>query len=477
MSNYLILAIVVLTAVPILFGLLLGLLRGSRRALVRLLLVILSAVVAFALCGMVADKIVEVDVSQALEVEGPVTLAEYVAQLLGEDMAALGDVVLPIVQSLFKVISFLLLFGLLCFITWLIIFPILRIFVRPKQVRDGSGRVKKKKHPLFGGIFGLVQGVVVALVVCIVFNGFFMIAGDVIEISDGIAEISNSMPSGEPATYAEEGESGDVMEDGGSGDGLGGFNIKALLDEYKNSSIAKLYEKVGSTPFALLTQIKTADARTITLSGQIDGLKGIVNIAKEFLNFTKMDMETIYEKESIEQVKSILTNIQNIRKNMSDEAKEMVDKLISALSDSLGINLSFLSKIDSMNVENEGKALETLGRLAQEDWSNKTEEELKADAKELIESLGKSELLFDVLDELLGDQDLNIAESLGEEMTEQIDNAFDELVADGTLTQEKVDRLRNLLGMNNQGGESGSEGGTELPDLGVEEMPQGAIAR
>ena len=457
MSNYLVLAIVVLTAAPILFGVLLGLLRGSRRALLRLILIVLSAVIAFVLCGMVADKIVEVDVSQSVEdAEGPITLGEFVAQLLGEEMSGLGDVVLPIVQSIIKVVSFLMLFGLLWFITWLIVFPIFKIFIKPKQVRDASGRLIKKKRALFGGIFGLVQGIIVALIVCVVFNGFFMIADDVVEISDGIAEISKNLPSEEAVAYAEDGESegesgGETVGNGGGmGDILGGFDVKGLLAEYKTSTLAQLYNKVGAKPFDMLTQIKTADERTITLNGQLGAFKGIVNIAKEFTSFANMDMNTIYEEESIAQVKTILTNIQNIRKGMSDESKETVDKLLSTLSDAMGVNLSFLSKIDSMNVENEGKALETLGRLAQEDWSNKSEEELKEDAKELIENLGKSELLFDVLDELLGDQDLDIAESLGEEMTEQIENAFDELVADGTLTQEKVDRLRNLLGLNDQ---------------------------
>ena len=451
---------VILIAFPIFFGVLLGLLRGSRRALLRLILIILCVVLAFVLCGPLTNKVLTEDIIQNEDTGEMISIEEMCIKMLGKDMEAIGEFTVDTIRSFFKVLTFLALLCASWFISWLIVFPICQIFVKPKQVRDSSGRLIKKKRRLLGALFGLIQGIAVALVVCIVFNGFYAIGDDVIAIYGGITEISNRTGGAETVALVEDGDS---VEDGAETSSNGNSDSPNFLDsldkiivEYRQSIYSKLFDKIGTKPFELISKVESSDGRTVTLSGQVKALRGIVDIAEEFVKLTELDMQHIYEPDSIALVKSILTNVQNIRREMSDETKGTVDKLIATMSDAMGINLNFLSKIDIMNVENEGKALETLGRLAQEDWSTKTEAEIKESAKELIEDLGNSELLIDVLDELLGDQNLDITESLGEEMTEQIDNAFDELVADGTLTQEKVDKLRNLLGMNKQNGEYNS---------------------
>ncbi|MCH5159619.1 MAG: hypothetical protein J1F66_02070 [Clostridiales bacterium] len=438
MSNYLILAILVLTVAPIVFGVLLGLLRGSRRALLRLILIILSAVAAFVLCGMVTNAVVEVDISQYNGASEPMTIVDMLTQTLGEDLADLGDIIVPIAQSLIKVIMFLFLFGLFWFVTWLIVYPICKLFVKPKKVTDSEGRTRKKKHRLLGSAFGLVQGIVVALCVCIVFNGFFSIAGELVEISEGINEVSQSMSEGEPAALAEDGSSDDLLSD---------LDLKALFEEYQGSALGQLYGKIGSKPFALLTQIKTDDGKTITLSGQIEALHGIVDIAKEFVKITELDFDNLYTDGNIKTLTDILNNIQATKDNLSEEANGTVEKILDVLGNSFGVDIK---KFYSLNFSNEAEAFNKLSQYKDTDFSALTPDEMMAAAKDIVNAVGKSELLLEVL----ADQDIDIGYGLDEAQIDEINSALDEMVANDELDAETVDKLREIFGLNYQQGEN-----------------------
>lgn len=460
MSNYLILAIVALTAAPIVFGVLLGLLRGSRRALLRLILILVSVVLAFVLCGMVAEQAMDADVSvivQGEEVES-MTLSEYLQKMLGEEYAEMGDIIVPIVLCLVKVITFLLMFGLFWFVSWLIVYPLCKLFVKPKKVTDSSGRTRKKKHRLLGAAFGLIQGVAVALVVCVVFNGLFVLGGQLVAIADGLNEVSQSMSDGEPAALAEEGDSEDTL--GGLGDFI------ALLEEYQQSTLGQLYGKVGSKPFELLTKVKREDGTTVTLYGQMEALGGIVDIAKEFVRITGLDFENLYADGNIQTLTEILNNIQAIKDGLSEEANGTVERILDVFGNSFGIDIK---KFYSLNFSNEAEAFRKLSEYKDKDFSQMSPDEITAAAKDIVNSVGKSELLMDIL----ADQDVDVGYGLDDDQINEVNNALDEMVANDELDAEVVDRLRDIFGLNN--GDSGesdpSEG--ELPDLGLEEGLEG----
>ena len=466
MQNYLILAITLLTFVPIVVGVLLGLLRGSRRALTRLILVILCAVLAFVLCGMFANQLSEMDISVYLngEAQGPMTLTDYVASMLGEEMQGLADVVVPIAQILIKIVLFLMLFVLLLFVTWLIIFPILQIFIKPRRIKNDQGKViKKKKHPLLGAVFGLVQGAVVALVLGIVLNGVLANVTTIMAISDNMEEISQEMSSGEPETQAMvvegedggedyEGENGDGGEgnvadpDGPQGGGVDLSGLKTMLAEYNESGLGKMYNKIGKAPFNWLAQVKTADNETVTLSGQLEAFDGIVKIVKEFVQIQNVDFNNFYtsgsegEASPVDKLTDILTNVENIKKGLSAEASKTVTKMLNVLGAQFNIDIDKYYNID---LAKEANAFKKLSEYKDTDFSSMDESQIKEAAKDIVSALADSELLMETLSEM----EIDLGSGLDQEQRAEIDKALDDLIAENTLTQEQVDRLRDVFNL------------------------------
>lgn len=461
--NYLILIIVALTFVPIVFGILLGLLRGSRRALLRLILVILSAALALALCGTVANTTVTVDVSGFTGGEEPMTVADYLQQMIGDALASLGNFMMPIIQSIVKLLLFLVLFGLFLFISWILVYPICKLFVKPRRVQDANGNVRKKRHRLLGAVFGLVQGVVVALCVCIVVNGFFVQGNVLFQAMDGLAEATENVPGdeGEPSEIAmlieEEGGSEGEAENGGEGVDQGNGegeamanmeNVKAMFEEYNQSALGKMYSAIGSKPFALLSRVKTENG-TITLPGQVEALGGLADIAKELTNLLGLNFENFYADDNIAKLTATLNRVDEIKNGLSEEAKTSINGLMSSLGDSLGINVDLLNRFTEIDFAKEAQAFAKLGAYKDKDFSKMSEEEITEAAKDIVSSLAESELMLDVLAQQ-GAADLG--SGLDAEQRDKIDEALDAMVADGSISQEKMDRLRDLFNLKDDGG-------------------------
>lgn len=449
MQNYIIVAITLLTFVPIVIGLLLGLMRGSRRALTRLILVLLCIVAAFLLCGTVTEKAVEIDISKYVGGEAPVTAVDYLVTMLGEEMQDVSEMIVPIAMILIKIVVFLLLFLVLLFLTWLIIFPILKIFIRPRTVKNDRGEVvKKKKHSLLGAVFGIIEGAAVALVLCIVLNGVLANFNSILALSNGVNDIMQEIQSSQPQAMAAEGEG--EGSDGTSEGPMAGIDlssIQALLDEYNESGLGKLYNGIGTEPFNWLAQIKTADDETITLNGQLEALNGIVDIAKEFVQIKNVDFTDFYtgadgEDSPVKKLTNILTNVENIKKGLSEEASKTVTKLLKMLGTKLGIDID---KYYNVDLAKEAKAFGKLSEYKDYDFTNKSEEEIKEAAKDIVSALVDSDLIMDAL----SDMEIDLGNGLNKEQRDEIDKVLDDLIADDTLTQEQVDRLRDIFKLNN----------------------------
>lgn len=450
MGNYLVVTILALTIAPIVFSVLLGLLRGSRRSLLRLILVVLCVVLAAVLCGAVANTASTIEVTAD---SGEVmTLSEYMQTVMGEDMgAAMSDFMVPLIQSIFKVISFLMLFYIFRFITWAIVYPICKIFIKPKRVTDSYGNTRKKKRGLIGAVFGLVQGVVVALCLCIVVNGFFTVGNDFVVAMDTISTISSEQggsESGEPAEASEyEDEDGyynedDYDSDGEmSGEGMNTAEMRALFEGYNESALGKMYNAIGSKPFALLSQITKEDGTKITLTGQTEALRGLVDILKEFVGITELDFDNFYADDNISKLTTILENVQLVKDGLSEEAHTTVSGLINTLGESLGIDTDMLNKLMTADLSKEAQAFKKL-----EEYKNKDLSEITADdAKAIVESLGNSDLMLDMLAQQGG---VDLGNGI-EDRIDKIESALDS----ADLSAEKKDKLRDIFGLSNQVGD------------------------
>ena len=449
MENYLILIIAVLTFVPIVLGILLGLLRGSRRSLLRLILIVLCVVLAFVLCGPLSKSVLNAEVTQHVgdeEVEEVVTLQEYLENMLGEDMKDLSVYVVPLVQSIAKVMLFLMLFLVFQLLSWAIVYPLCKLFVKPKRVKDSSGHTRRKKRRLLGAAIGLVQGVVVALCLCVIVNGFFAAANELTQISAGMAEMTDGTEEQQPE-LAMQAEAEDGTEDG-TENAL--VDLKPMFEEYDQSVFGKLYNSIGSKPFTLISKVTTEDGKTVTLTGQLEAFHGLVDIGKEFIKLTDLNYNNLYADNNLQKLTDILNNVESIKEGLSEEAGDTVEGMLTILGDKMGIDMK---KFYNINFSEEAAAFKKLSEYKDKDFSSMSPEEVKAAAKDLVGDLSKSELLLD----LLADQDIDIGNGLDDAQRDEVDSTLQEMVQSGELDDATANRMRDIFGFNNNSGENNSD--------------------
>ena len=111
--NYFVALVLGGTLVSVAVGALLGLFRGMRRSILRAALLVLCFVLALALCGSVSNAIVNIKISDGKTIE------ELLASSFSEGGKAVTDIVIPMAQAFAKVIAFVVIFGLLQFVTWI----------------------------------------------------------------------------------------------------------------------------------------------------------------------------------------------------------------------------------------------------------------------------------------------------------------------------------------------------------------------
>ena len=441
--NNIILAIVMLTVLPILASVLLGLLRGSRRSLLRLGLVLVSLVLAFALCGVVANALLGVDVSRFVEGDGSMTVSEYLQQILLSDIPdGVTTIALAIVQSMVKVVVFLLLFLLFRFLTWAIAYPICKIFVKPKTVHNPDGSTGKKKRRLIGSVFGLVQGVVVAACVCVVMTGLLVQTNKIVVMANDLEELAGGMQTMsqddgirviDEDTVNPEQPSDNPFDD-----------VVNIISEYVDSGIGKFYNDIGAKPFNWLSTVKNANDNRVTLSGQIDAIRGVVDMAKELMNFQNINFEDLFAEGNVDAIRDIFNALQNINDNLSKESKDTIKSVIADLGDELGLPID-LSDVDFNEIDfsEEGEAFT---KLLEYRNNEKIEPD---DVEDILENIVNSSLILDVLG---SNAEVDIGSQLkandSEEYLNVIEDKIAEMETSGKYDQDKIDSLKIIFGMN-----------------------------
>ena len=430
MSNYLVLAIVVLTAAPILFGVLLGLLRGSRRALLRLILVLLSIILAAVLCGRVTNEIVNLFSEE--------NMSDIVSSLplINVFLEILVDLELNIIlQSLLQIVMFLLLFFGFWFLSWAIIFPLCKIFVKPKKVRDSNGVVKTKKRSWLGAIFGFVQGVAVAVAICVVATGFVMQANNVINTA---AEVFNSS-EGE-VTEGSDVEARAIIVDEESVDGEvadeQNINVIAMIRECADSGICKMYDKIGAKLFDKLSEVTLEDGTTVTLSVQVDKLRDFMANVKDVINLFKSDFGN-----DLTSFRGLFNALGKLPNGFKTAFQTIIRTAIDmGLDVDLPIDISTID-LTSIDFAKEGEIFETLYR-----YTENYEELTVEDAKNAVKQLAESDILYVLMEKTM---DGSISDNIPQEQRSMIAETLNELESEGNISQEKLNSLRKIFGITN----------------------------
>ncbi len=421
--------ILIVTLVTIAVGLLLGLLRGSRRSVLRLLLVLLCVVGAYFLKDVVTSAMLKMDI-QGQNIE------QVIISGLPEEMQNMGDVIMPIVAVIISVVSFLLCFGLLQFITWAIVFPLLKLVVKKG----------KKKHALVGGLVGAVQGVAVAFVLCVVLNGLFVNVGSLMAAMENEQQPENSASSVFAATESD----GGSVENGSSGQNT--EQIKQLIaqfNEYKQSAISKFYCKIGDKAFDFVTSVKiqTEDGEIskVTLKGQIDAVAGMLKLAQNADKLQNINFGTNGIVGCADSIKEVFDLLDDINKDLSKESQETLNKVVKNVAESMlpadipiDVTVIDFTKVDFAA---EGQIITDLASYA-----DKKDTITETDAENIVKKVIESDLIIPLLTST-GDIDLGLDAPQKEEALKIIEKYESENAYDA----DKIAKVKDFFGLNDTG--------------------------
>lgn len=461
MGSVLTISMLVLTALTIIFGALFGLIRGSRRALLRLGLVVLCLVLAFAFRNIVTEKIynaeITIETGSTGDVEGTeetedaestepttetISIAIWINNMLGAEAEELGltDLAVPLVKTALNIVVFLILFGAFEFLSWAIVFPICQIFVKPKVVTEAPSsedelpKTKRKYHRLAGAGIGLVQGLIVALCVCVLLTGMVVQSNKLLNAVSDMSS-SNSGESSEEMLPPEGGEPSNEMIPS---------EVIEMIDNYLQSGIGKVYNSKAANKFVSLISSTKIDGEKKTLPGQVDALTKLLQLIGKMEELGNADMGNMFKPGSDSSPQTIrdffygLDEIVN-GEGTTDETKKTINKAISNFAKSMGeqfglpIDVSHMDFTD-IDFRNEGDLLSDLYDYSQ------SETVTKEDIEDIIDKVTKSDLVLPIL----ANADVNLGEALSDEQLEQVEDILDGL---DNVDESKMDIIRKLFGL------------------------------
>ena len=372
------LALLGISAFFIVFGVLFGILRGFFRSVVRFV----SLAVGLAAAWILRPQYIAY--AYRLNIHGW-TLQGFLDDLCGK-AGSFSAVAAPILEILVGVILFVLAFFVMQLLTELI-FLCIGFFI------------SKKKRGL-GALVGLVQGLVIALCVCIPINGLILDAHKVLEIEiDGKPIVSEEV------------------------------NTKLLdagvdFEAYENGIACRLFSTIGGGFYRVLSTGKNADGKEVSLADYVSAAIAAAEIAEELSTLGDLDFSAGMTKDNYDAVMELCQNLNQIKGDMGEEAKHALNDMIGAASDILGDEASTATKqfletfdITTVDFEAEGELLTDLYEY--------TEQTGEVSATDLVEDLAKSDLCLPVLENLTKDQPLELPDSVKDEVKNAIENLED----------------------------------------------------
>ena len=340
-------------------GALFGLKRGLIRSGLRLGMVIVSFAIAW------YAKVKYVAAILDMKVDG-VPLREAFTESMGID-ASIIELILPLVEILLGVLLFVIVFFLLNFLTSIIFCAV--GFLLPKGDR------------WFGLAVGLVQGALIAFCICAPLNGILLDVGTIAAIE----------VDGKPAIDAETQAS---------------MKEKNLdFESYAESGVSKFYTKLGSEFYNELASTENKEGRTLTLSGYVEAVTSTLKFTDEITKLTEVNFEGGLTAENRDTLEQTFKNLNEIKGDMSEEAVETVNDMITTVVSSVGGEVpenmkEILEDFDMSEVdfEKEGDAV-----LKLYDMTNAETEE-KPSATEVVNTLAESSLALSVMENMVANE-------------------------------------------------------------------------
>ena len=413
--SYISLGILGFTLLYVATSTLLGLLRGRNRAILRLVLVLASAVLAVVLIDVLAPIILNI------KIKGQ-PIKDAIASALNSGETALPEkfqqIILTLVEIILGIAVFFIAFMLLRFITWVLFYPILKIFIKKG----------KKKRALGGMIIGLVQGVLVALMVCAPITG----------LVKSVDKLSSREINGEKIIP--------IPEEVG-------------IEDYKNSAVFTIYDKTGNWLYELISS-KEVDGQEITLSDMVDVVVATTDIANKAQNLSSgvesltKDGASAQDKVSgLDQIGQALVEIDNSINSLGDDGKELFNDLIESVAEMAGGEelppevSSFIENIDvsDLSLKETGEALQGIATYIEKTttgFESYGEEVTQSEVNSIVNGISSNTFILDMLSSEGETPTLIPVDSENQSKFESAINS------NSNLTEDEKQTLKKLFGIN-----------------------------
>ncbi|MBO7213949.1 MAG: hypothetical protein J6V66_00475 [Clostridia bacterium] len=414
--NYITLGIIAVFVAFAIFGGLLGCIRGRNRAILRFFLVLVSAAVSILLIDVAVSFVMKI------EIEGK-PVKEFIATSLssGESIPeSLQNLMFTIVEVILGALVYFVLFGAVLFVTWILVFPILKCFIK-----QGSN-----KGVGLGFIVGLLQGVVVAFLVCAPLSGL---------VTD-VGKMTNVTIDGQKAIPAEIPEEVD-------------------FEDYNNSTVYKILDKSGNWLYKLVSSSETENGTSISITDTVDVVVALAEISNQADNLAgglenlSKEGSTAQEKvDGLSQIGSVLIEMDNSINSLGDSGKELLNNLVGEVVSGLtgeeeneSIN-EIIENIDftDLSLKSTGEALQGLSSYVEkttEGFSKYGEEVTQTEVSSIVNGLADNSFFIDMFTDENGDVQTAI------EISAENQGKFENAISSAQVDEETKNNLRKLFGL------------------------------
>ena len=414
--GYITIFVLAFTALSLAFGALYGCVRGRNRAILRLIIVLACVVAAVLARGVVVEKLMAIEIADGKSLQGMLEEA-----FTSGDMnlpAQIQDLVFTLVEIVGGLIVFFLLFFVLRVVS-IILFMILKIWVKKGE----------KKRKGMGALIGLVQGAVIAFIVCAPITGILV----------QVDKISHIQLNNKPLF--------ELPEEIG-------------ITEYVESTPGKIYDTTGNWFFNLVSSGETADGKNVSIQDTCDIVVAVSGIADTVTNLTTKlenigdDMEPEEQISTMKDIGNSLIDIGNSLNGLSGDAKEMVNDMVGSVKEMIGgdagedMPAEVEDFLDNFSIENidlvsTGKAINGIASFVEktevnpEQASTVTQEEVN----DIVNGLAANEFILDMITGAGEDMQLTELADQGHK------DMFTSAIESTTLSADKKDALLNLFGL------------------------------
>ena len=379
---------------------LLGLIRGRNRSLLRLGLVAFSAVISLLLHKSITNLIMDVNFGEG-------SINQLIYETLANSDTPLPDSIanfaFALVEIVLGVFVFVLLFLAVKFITWLVAFPIIKIFVRSEE----------KKNRGLGALIGAAQGLLTAIIVCGCLSGVVVEANKVTDIKI-------------------DGEQMIVLPD------------ELGIQKYASSPLAKGFDMAGGWVFDIVSTTTDDSGRKVSISSICNTASTLLSVTEEITSaYSSLDSAGGTTTDSIKNVADAFINVGTAIENLDDDSKVLVNDLISDVKEIAANALGELppeleTVIDNIDVEeikikSAGEALGSIAKYVEEG------EVTQDDINNIVNGIADNMFVL----EMLGVEDASLIEVDGPDA-----DKFITAIENADLTQEDMLKLYSLFGLN-----------------------------